>query len=80
MTALSNGQLLVAGGRCGTSESTGESELYDPTAKKWSATSNLNDARGYSVAVRLADGLVLVAGGLFINGVVGVTTEIYTPA
>src|SRR4029077_11979658 len=80
MTTLRNGLLLVAGGRCGGSESIAVAELYEPASKKWTLASNMQTARGYHVAVLLADGRVFVAGGILIGGAVTPTTEIYTPA
>ena len=38
-------------------------EIYDPATGTWAATGSMHDDRSYPVAVRLADGRVLVAGG-----------------
>jgi hypothetical protein len=78
MTMLQGGTLLVAGGRCGTTESIGVVELYEPTGKKWGLVAPLLDARGYHTAVLLADGRVLVAGGIGVGGTILDSTEVYT--
>lgn len=80
MTTLKNGLILVVGGRCGTADSIAASELYDPVTKKWWPAGDLQDPRGYQVAVVLADGRVLVAGGVFPGGWISGNTEIYIPA
>jgi len=80
MTTLRSGLLLVAGGRCGSSESIAVTELYDPTGKRWLPAAPLLYARGVHTAVLLPDGRVLVAGGSKIAAAITDTTEIYTPA
>ncbi len=73
-TLLSDGRVLVAGG-FGTTGSPGGSggiqynpvastESYDPAVGAFSATGQMTNARADHVAVRIADGTVLVAGGL----------------
>jgi len=84
-TLLANGKVLVAGGTDYFSSSRpywrgiSTAELYDPATGEWSATGDLHWPRGGHIAVRLADGRVLVAGGD--NGyLMPVTqTEIYDP-
>ena len=67
-TALSNGRILVVGGST--------AELYDPVAGAWSPAGTLSQPRsGYFVAVRLADGRVLAAGGQYTA-----SAELYDPA
>ncbi len=80
MTTLRNGLLLVAGGRCGSSESIAVAEPYDPVGKRWLPAAPLLNARGIHTAVLLPDGRVLVAGGSKISAAITDTTEIYTPA
>jgi len=80
MTTLSNGMLLVAGGRCGPADSIAVAELYDPAAKQWSPAASLGSARGFDAAALLKDGRVLVAGGILAGGAISNTMEIYTPA
>lgn len=55
-TLLENNQVLVVGGI--------GAELYDPSTGEWSATGRLITPRYGHIAVRLADGKVLVAGGI----------------
>jgi galactose oxidase-like protein/Kelch motif protein len=55
-TLLMDGKVLVVGGT-GT-------ELYDPQTGQWSPTGNLITPRDSHSAVRLANGKVLVAGGM----------------
>jgi len=88
---LSNGKVLVAaGGAPGGGDTFGlaSAELYDPASGTWSPTGSLITCAGeqggryLAVGVRLADGRVLIAGGL----PQGVTfanfssAEIYDPA
>jgi hypothetical protein len=80
MTTLPSGLILVAGGRCGSSESIAVAELYDPAGQKWWPAGTMQTARGFHVAALLSGGRVLVAGGFIIHGAATATTEIYTPA
>jgi len=80
MTTLHSGLILVAGGRCGTSESIAVAEIYEQVGKKWWPAATMQQARGFHTAVLLPDGRVLVAGGTLIGGAITATTEIYTPA
>jgi hypothetical protein len=80
MTRLPGGTLLVAGGRCGPTESIGVAELYDPGGKKWLLVAPLLVARGYHTAILLADGRVLVAGGIGVGGTILDSTEVFTAA
>src|SRR5262249_22053893 len=66
-TLLVDGRVLVAGGR---SISKGQPisalasvEIYDPRKDKWDEVAPLAQRRSMHVAVRLADGSVVVAGG-----------------
>jgi len=65
-TLLANGKVLVVGGPDGSSpccRQLGNAELYDPATGQWSATGSLSTPRVGHIAVRLANGKVLVAGG-----------------
>lgn len=67
-TLLNDGRLMVVGGRntdpvTGTTIYLQDVNLYDPSTGVWSAAVPLGAARALSVAVRLADGSVLVTGG-----------------
>ena len=85
-TLLSNGKVLIAGGAVWDANqgfsATASAELYDPSTGSFSPTGDMNTARGEHVAALLADGKVLVAGGLsdFRNYTYFVSAEIYDPA
>jgi N-acetylneuraminic acid mutarotase len=66
MTLLPDGRVLVAGGntRAAPEEATRTAEIYDPATGAWSPTGNMNIARAFHAATLLADGRVLVAGGI----------------
>src|SRR5262249_48168162 len=51
-------------------------ELYDSATGTWTFTGNLNTARYWHTATLLADGMVLVAGGVVLDG----SAELYDPA
>jgi hypothetical protein len=57
---LLDGRVLLAGGGLAAGP---VAEVYDPPAGTWSVTGPMKAARSYPIAVRLADGKVLVAGG-----------------
>ena len=75
-TLLQNGKVLVAGG----SDSfpgfniTATAELFDPSTGAWTSTAPMNHSRAYHAATMLADGRVLVSGGVGDQ-----TAEIYDP-
>ncbi len=81
-TRLLDGRVLLVGGLVkrdgGGYEDTDSCEIYDPATNTWKATGSLNLARESHEAVLLADGRVLVAGGL--AGLLTKTVEIYDPA
>jgi hypothetical protein len=90
-TLLPNGKLLVAGGENNSFESLASAELYDPIGGTWSNTGSMRiapptvDGRVYHAATLLANGKVLVAGGVSLGGGFGfarfiVDAEIYDPA
>jgi hypothetical protein len=70
MTALlPNGKVLILGGLDSTGNPLGSAELYDPTTGIFSPTGSMNVPRYdaypfHNEAVRLANGKVLVVGGL----------------
>jgi len=84
-TLLKNGKVLVAGGITGAPPTTtvlAEAELYDPATGNFSLTlGHLSNARQTHTASLLADGRVLVAGGMLDNaGTATATAELFDPA
>src|SRR6266853_1619057 len=63
ITALSNGQVLAAGGADYNWTPLASAELYNPATGTWTATGSLLVARYGFPATTLQNGQVLVAGG-----------------
>lgn len=61
-TLLSNGKVLVAGGR-NASGQISSAELFDPNTRTWIATGAMGTARHSHTATLLSNGKVLVTGG-----------------
>ena len=83
-TLLKSGKVLVAGGigdNGGAPAVLAESELYDPTTEMFLPTlGHLANARQWHTASLLADGKVLVAGGMLDNaGKATATAELFDP-
>ena len=79
-TLLPNGKVLVIGGENHANDYANPirtAEVYDPDSGVWSAAGLLEFGRLAHTATLLADGRVLVAGG--INGLAPATSEIYSP-
>ena len=74
-TLLTNGKVLVAGGRPDIMSATNGAELYDPASRTWTTTGSLNAARQLHTATLLPNGQVLVAGGFMLA-----SAELYDPA
>ncbi len=77
-TLLTNGKVLIAGGR----DSTGalkSAEVYDPATDVWKPTADMNIARGDHTATLLRNGKVLVTGGSSSSGTLD-TAEVYDPS
>ena len=74
----------MAGGYNTTAGYLASAELYNPSTGKWSLTGSLHTARFYHAMVLLANGKVLVAGGLDPAGCCGApppaTAELYDPS
>lgn len=88
-TLLSNGNILVAGGYSGNAASTAylypygpqqllECEEFDPLGLKKNISSSMHTPRELHTATRLADGRVLVTGGIWGEDTLN-TCEIYDP-
>lgn len=81
-TLLSDGRVLVAGGRTGPSRygpSLATAELYDPASGTWTGTGSLNTARRFHTGTLLPDGKVLVAGGVDSHDGYLASAELYDP-
>ena len=83
LTRLNNGQVLLAGGCCGSgSIATASAELFNPSTDTWSSTGSMNVSHFAAASTLLPDGRVLVAGGMQSSGDVPpvAAEEIYDPA
>src|SRR5436190_9034115 len=78
-TALSDGRILISGGRDDAGNLVAASEIFDPERQTSSASATLNTARVDHSATVLADGRVLVAGGTGASGPLS-SVEIFDPA
>src|SRR5215470_12509941 len=78
-TALSDGRILITGGRDAAGNLVAASEIFDPETQTSSASAALNTARVDHSATVLADGRVLVAGGTGASGALS-SAEIFDPA
>lgn len=84
-TRLADGRVLIAGGvTCCNSTGelfTGTAEVYDPATGVFQPTGSLVTARGLHAATLLADGRVLVTGGVVAtDGSTAASAEIYDPS
>src|SRR5205814_1222688 len=78
-TALSDGRILITGGRDDAGNLVAASEIFDPETQTSAASATLNTARVDHSATVLADGRVLVAGGTGDSGALS-SAEIFDPA
>ncbi len=91
-TLLANGKVLVVGGSPTLPNASlpsgvdflSSAELYDPQTNSWSLAASMRAARSYQTATLLADGRVLVSGGIAASsaesGKALASTELYDPA
>ena len=64
LTALPDGRVLAAGGTASSdSNIQSTAEVFDPKTRSWTATKPMAHPRSGHAAVRVASGLVIVAGG-----------------
>src|SRR5207302_2360451 len=78
-TALSDGRVLITGGRDNAGNIVAASEIFDPETQTSAASATLTTARVDHTATRLSDGRVLVAGGTGDTGTLS-SAEIFDPA
>src|SRR5438874_5241865 len=78
-TALSDGRILITGGRDAAGTILAAAEMFDPTTQKSTAIASLGSPRVAHTATVLKDGRVLVAGGSDANGPLA-SAEIFDPA
>ncbi|CAF2984215.1 unnamed protein product [Rotaria sp. Silwood2] len=83
---LSNGKILITGGVIcceGSNMPLNTAEIYDPSTGSWTMTSNMTIARYWHTASILANGKVLVVGGVSYSGNNSVllnSAELYDPS
>ncbi len=75
---LENGRVFIAGGSAGGA-TVGSTELYEPWAQSFAAGPTLAGSRESHTATRLADGTVLITGGVRNRSAYLNTCEIYDP-
>src|SRR5438552_5845965 len=78
-TALSDGRILITGGRDSSGTVLSAAEIFDPATQKSTAAASLGTPRVAHTATVLKDGRVLVAGGSDANGPLA-SAEIFDPA
>lgn len=76
---LGNGSVLIAGGR-GLLGATTAAEIYESSTNSFGATGNMVGAYIVRASVRLADGRLLIAGGVDNASHATIDAELYNPA
>ncbi|MFJ6934883.1 discoidin domain-containing protein [Streptomyces sp. NPDC101132] len=75
MALLADGRVLVTGG-----SNAEKASIYDPATDRWSATTNMNTARGYQAMTLLSTGEAFVLGGSWSGGSGDKGGEVWDPA
>jgi hypothetical protein len=75
---LRDGRVLIVGGWVYGSDGLSTAHVFDPTTGTFSPTGSLSTARPGCTAVSLANGRVLVVGGVTSTGFLA-SAEVYTP-
>src|SRR5438105_3868026 len=78
-TSLSDGRVLITGGRDSSGTILSSAEIFDPATQESIAVASLGSPRVGHTATVLKDGRVLVAGGSDANGSLA-SAEIFDPA
>jgi len=78
-TALTDGRILITGGRASTGYIVAVSEIFDPATETSTASATLTTARVDHTATLLPDGRVLIAGGTGASGSL-TSAEIFDPS
>ena len=78
-TVLTDGRVLITGGRDSAGNIVAVSEIFDPATGTSTASATLTTARVDHTATLLPDGRVLVAGGTSVSGSLA-STEIFDPS
>jgi N-acetylneuraminic acid mutarotase len=78
-TLLSDGRVLVAGGRGAGGGALDSVQIFNPATGQWTTTKNLGAPRYGHAAVLLQNGRVLVAGGRSSSNSFLKSSEIYNP-
>ncbi|HLJ29644.1 MAG TPA: DUF2341 domain-containing protein, partial [Candidatus Angelobacter sp.] len=76
LTLLNNGTVLLTGGSAGSSL-TNDAEFYDPVARTFTSLGGMNSTREAHTATKLANGSVLIAGGIDSGSNTLASAEIY---
>lgn len=79
ITLLPSGKVLAAAGG-GTLNDFRTAEIYDPLTNVWASTGQLTTPRANHRSILLANGQVLVTGGVDMNGNPIASAELYDPA
>src|SRR5213595_3315000 len=78
-TALTDGRILITGGRDSAGNIVAVSEIFDPASNTSTASATLTTPRVDHTATLLPNGKVLVAGGTGVSGAV-TSAEIFDPS
>ena len=78
-TLLTDGKLLIAGGRGNAGPTISVAELYDPFSGTWVLTNSMSADRAEHTATLLPNGKVLVVGGYSSTNGALTGTELFDP-
>jgi hypothetical protein len=73
------GKVLLAGGFDDSGNPRNTAELFDPTSKSFTATTNMSSAHAVHTATLLNDGTVLLTGGMDSAGGATAVVELFDP-